>query len=93
MSGDIRHEPNTQRFVLEMNGGTALIQYRKLDEHGTLDLHHTYTPPALRGSGVASRITEHVLRYAREHGLKVVPSCPFVAVFIKRHPEYRDLVA
>jgi predicted GNAT family acetyltransferase len=93
MPGDIRHEPQAQRFVLEVNGDTALIRYRRLDEHGTLDLHHTYTPPALRGSGIASRITEHALRYAREHGHKVVPSCPFVAAFIERHPEYRDLVA
>jgi predicted GNAT family acetyltransferase len=91
MRADIRHEPHAQRFVIDGDGGTALIQYRMLG--GTLDLNHTYTPPALRGSGTASRLAEHALRYAREHGYKVVPSCPFVAAFIARHPEYRDLVA
>lgn len=93
MSADIRHEPHAQRFVIDADGGTALLQYRELDARGTLDFNHTYTPPALRGSGIASRLAEHALRYAREHGYKVVPSCPFVATFIARHPEYRDLLA
>ena len=26
-------------------------------------------------------------------GTRVVPSCPFVAAYIERHPEYRDLLA
>jgi len=92
MSAAIRHEPQSQRFVIDGEGATALIQYRKLDEQ-TLDFNHTYVPVALRGGGIASRLTGHALRYAREHGYKVVPSCPFVAVFIERHPEYQDLVA
>ncbi len=93
MSEEIRHEPASQRFVIDRDGLTALIQYRPLDDSRSIDFYRTYTPPALRGNGLASRLTEHALRFAREHGHKVVPSCPFVATFIARHPEYRDLVA
>jgi hypothetical protein len=93
MSGDIRHEPETHRFAIARDGLTALLEYRTLDDGRTLDLYRTYTPPALRGHGLASHLTEHALRYAREHHHKVVPSCPFVATFIARHPEHRDLVA
>jgi predicted GNAT family acetyltransferase len=92
MSGNIRHEPEAQRFAIDRDGLTALIQYRPLDDGRTLDLYRTYTPAALRGNGLASRLTEHALRYARAHQHKVVPTCPFVATFIARHPEYRDLV-
>jgi uncharacterized protein len=28
----------------------------------------------------------------RARGLKVAPVCPFVAAYIRRHPEYADLV-
>jgi predicted GNAT family acetyltransferase len=38
-------------------------------------------------------LTAHALHYARDHGYAVVPSCPFVAVYIARHPEFRDLTA
>jgi predicted GNAT family acetyltransferase len=93
MSGDFRHEPEAQRFAIDRDGLTALIQYRALDDGRTLDLYRTYTPPALRGNGLASQLTEHALHYARKHDLKIVPTCPFVATFIARHPEHRDLVA
>lgn len=88
----IRHEPDAQRFVLELGGGTGLITYRELASR-VLDLNHTFVPPSLRGGGVASQLTEHALNYAREHGYRVIPSCPFVAAFIDRHPQHRDLLA
>ncbi|HJR71841.1 MAG TPA: GNAT family N-acetyltransferase [Gammaproteobacteria bacterium] len=88
----IRHEPEAQRFVIELAAGTGLIRYRELSGR-VLDLNHTFVPPALRGSGIASQLTEHALRYAREHGYRVIPSCPFVATFIERHPQHRDLLA
>lgn len=90
MDGDIRHDPERRRFTLDVNGALAYLTYREVDGQ-TLDFDHTYVPPALRGGGVASRLTEHGLRYARGRGAQVIPSCPFVAAYIDRHPEHRDL--
>jgi predicted GNAT family acetyltransferase len=92
VSATIRHEPDARRFVLDLPGGTGVITYRELAER-VLDLDHTFVPPALRGGGVASQLAEHALRYARERGYRVIPSCPFVAAFIERHPQHRDLLA
>ena len=39
----------------------------------------------------AAQLVEAGLRWAREQGLKVVPACSYVAVFLQRHPEWRDL--
>jgi predicted GNAT family acetyltransferase len=88
----IRHEPSAQRFVADVDGVTAYINYRELP-NGTLDLHHTFVPPAARGAGIASQLTAHALNHARALGVSVVPTCPFVAAFIRRRPEYRDLVS
>jgi len=87
----VRHEPGAHRFVVTIGGSEALLEYREIDGR-TLDLHHTSVPPALRGSGIASRLTAYALDYAREHGYKVVPTCPFVAAYIDRHPDYRALL-
>jgi predicted GNAT family acetyltransferase len=89
---DIRHEPEAHRFVADVAGTTAYITYREGADR-TLDLDHTFVPPTARGGGIASQLTAHALRYARAEGYKVVPSCPFVAAYIKRHAEFRDLVA
>ena len=86
----IHHEPDAGRFAADVSGKTAYITYR--EHHGQiLELDHTYVPIALRGGGIASQLTRHALRYARERGYRVIPSCPFVARYIERHPEYREL--
>jgi predicted GNAT family acetyltransferase len=91
MPPTVRHEPDKQRFVLEVDGTTGFLQYRELGDR-TLDYNHTFVPSAARGGGIASQLTEHALRYARAGRYKVVPSCPFVAAYIERHPEHRDLL-
>lgn len=53
---------------------------------------HTGVPPAYEGQGIASALVKEGLAYARKEGYKVVPLCSFVAAYIKRHPEYADLL-
>jgi uncharacterized protein len=50
-------------------------------------------PRAARGGGIASQLTAHALKVARDGGYKIVASCPFVAAYIERHAEFRDLLA
>lgn len=86
----IRHEVDARRFVADVGGQLAYITYRERGER-VLELDHTYVPTASRGGGIASQLTAHALDYARGGGYRVIPSCPFVAAYIERHPEYRDL--
>ncbi len=88
---DIRHEEAAHRFVATAEGIDAVLEYHAVDAH-TLDYDHTFVPPAMRGGGIASQLTEYALRYAQDHGFKVIPSCPFVARYIERHPEFASLV-
>ena len=53
---------------------------------------HTSVPPALEGHGIANKLARTALEDARANGLMVVPECPFVASYIRRHQEYLDLV-
>ena len=87
------HDRAANRFRLPLNGaGEAFIEYAELGP-GRLDLLHTVVPPEARDQGIGSEIVEQALRYAREHDLRIVPSCPFVAAYLEEHPEYRDVVA
>jgi hypothetical protein len=88
---DIQHERAAHRFVARTGGVEAVLEYDTADAT-TLDYHHTFVPPALRGRGIASQLAEHALRYARDSGLKVRPTCPFVARYLQRHPEFQPLV-
>ncbi|HEX3365734.1 GNAT family N-acetyltransferase [Phenylobacterium sp.] len=80
----------THRFEAYLDGETAFAEY--VLHNGAIVLPHTVVPPAFEGLGVGSALATTALRYARDHGLTVKPSCPFIAGYIKRHPEWHDLV-
>jgi predicted GNAT family acetyltransferase len=78
------------RFELERDGHVAYLEYNLAGK--VLQLIHTEVPEGLRGKGMASALAESALEWAREHEVKVDVICPSVAAYLKRHPEYSDLV-
>jgi predicted GNAT family acetyltransferase len=78
------------RFEARLGDAVAFAEYRLQD--GTMVLPHTVVPEAFAGQGVGGLLARAALGYAREHGLEVVPTCPFIAAYIVKHPEWRDLV-
>ncbi len=62
-------------------------------EPGSLTLIHTEVGRAFEGKGVGSRLVAEALEDIRRRGLSLVPVCPFVRAYLRRHPEQSDLVA
>jgi predicted GNAT family acetyltransferase len=89
---NIRHDTERHRFEVHLPGGTAFLAYAPGDDQ-ILEMYSTYVPGAERGKGVAAALVEAALAYARAEGFKVIPSCWYVALWIRRHPKYTDLVA
>ncbi len=88
----IHDRPERQRYELEAGGElAAIIEYRLNGD--CIALLHTEVQPAHEGGGIGSQIARHALDDARRRGLKVVPSCSFIAAYVQRHPQYQDLVA
>jgi hypothetical protein len=78
------------QFELEREGKVATLQYTLAGN--VLALLHSEIPESLRGTGIASTLAKTALDWARENKLKVDVVCPFVAGFLKSHPEYDDLI-
>lgn len=89
-SSEIHDAGDRSRFETEVEGHTATLDYRI--EGATIRLVHTEVPPALESRGIGSSLVRHALESARSRGLEVWPQCPFVAAYIRQHPEYLDLV-
>lgn len=92
MTTPIRHEPERSRFVAAIDGAEAVLEYR-VTAPDTRDYHHTFVPPELRGRGLATELVEHALADARAAGVRVVPTCPFVARITSRDSSWDDVVA
>ena len=86
-----RHDTAGHRFTLSVGGALAVLDYRVIDAT-TVEYHHTFVPREFRGRGVASRLAAYALRDALDNRRKVIPTCPFVAAFIRRHPEYAPVL-
>lgn len=63
------------------------------ESKNVIDLYSTYTPPQLRGKGLAAEVVKAALEYAKEKKIKVIPSCWYVRKFIDQNPEYQSLVS
>ena len=88
---DIVDNSTDGRYEAWLDGEPAgLIEYA--DEDGWLIFDHTEVFEAFEGKGVASKLAKAALDDVRARNLYVNPQCPFVTSYIKRHPEYRDLV-
>ena len=85
-----RHEPEAQRFTLPTTP-VSVLDYEL--GAGRVVFTHTGVPSQYRGQGLAARLVEAGLQWAREQGLKVVPACSYVHVYIQRHREWQHLVA
>jgi uncharacterized protein len=67
----------------------GFLQYIRSD--GLVVYPHTEVDPAFEGKGVGGALAKVALDDARARGLQVKATCPFVAAWLVRHPEYKDL--
>ena len=77
--------------VPSVNGAEAVV-LDYVARPGAWDVMHTYADPAFRGTGAASRLVQHVFDEARTAHLKIIPSCPYIPVWVSRPPDSADLV-
>ena len=86
----VRDNPAESRYEAIVDGRLALAQYMLTGENITFT--HTEVPIELEGRGIASQLARYALDDARRRGLRVIPLCPFISAYIRRHPEYNDIV-
>ncbi len=88
----VTDNPDADRYELRLNGRLiGIAAYRR--RPGRVAITHTEVEEACSGRGFGSMLADAALRDARMRGETVVPLCPFIAEYIRRHPEYADLVA
>ncbi|MFE6222572.1 MULTISPECIES: GNAT family N-acetyltransferase [unclassified Streptomyces] len=67
----------------------GLTAYRDRDDRRVF--FHTEVDDAFAGQGLAGILVEQALNDVRAAGLRIVPVCPYVAKFLKKHEEFADI--
>lgn len=56
-------------------------------------IEHTDVSDELRGQNVGFQLVHTAVEYAREHGIKIIPLCPFANSVFKKKPEFADVLS
>ena len=86
----VENNQAAQRYQAQIGQYLAIAAYRL--DGDTMTFTHTQVPKDLEGHGVANKLAHTALEDARARRLTVVPLCPFIASYIRRHQEYVALV-
>ena len=78
-----------KRYELEVDGTRiGLIDYHRTGD--VVDMTHTEVDPQHGGKGYAAMLAAFALEDVRDAGLQVQPTCPYIARYIDRHPEFAN---
>ena len=91
MTSELTDNKARNQFEMITDGILSRIEYMIMGNK--IFLTHTEVPKELEGKGVGSKIVKAALEEVESRGLKLIPLCPFVASYIKRHPEWERILA
>jgi len=87
---DVTDNAAHHRFELKVGDHVAMAYYTLSGD--VITFTHTEVPEALSGQGVGTRLARGALEQVRSRGLRVIAQCPFIAAFIRKNPEFADLL-
>ncbi|MEU6447628.1 GNAT family N-acetyltransferase [Streptomyces sp. NPDC046979] len=86
----VERADDDSRYEILVDGRRAgLTAYRDLGEQRVF--FHTEIDEAFAGQGLGTQLVRQALVDVRASGMRIVPVCPYVAKFLKRHGEFADI--
>ena len=79
------------RFELQLSGAQAFVDFIEIGKK--IVFTHTEVPVGFEGEGIGSLLAQHVIDYARHKKLEVIPLCPFIAAWLRKHPDQQDVLS
>jgi predicted GNAT family acetyltransferase len=78
------HQPDNSRFVLSQDDKECTLEYKLIgtSDIQNIDFSSTYVSFALRGQGLAEKLVEVGLAWAKEQGYQIEASCWYVKKFL-----------
>ncbi len=87
----LHHNEEDKKFELSVQKLLVFIEY-EISDKNQFTLVHTEADPKLAGTGAAQALTEKVFEYIDQNHFSIIPECPYLLSFIKKHPEWKKIV-
>jgi predicted GNAT family acetyltransferase len=89
---EFEHDLERQTFGLKVKKDWVELEYRA-NREGKFFITNLEGPPELLENGLGDKMLEHALHYIKENDYRLIPSCKAIKDYLKRYPEYKELVA
>jgi len=86
------HIPENSRYEIHVDGEVAGFTEAKERDDDVLVFPHTLIEDEFEGQGLGSVLVTGALDDVRRHGVKIEVTCPYIRHFLRKHPEYKDLL-
>ncbi|HEY6504214.1 MAG TPA: GNAT family N-acetyltransferase, partial [Chitinophagaceae bacterium] len=80
-------------FYVEKDGNILAEMVYTMPSPEKMIIEHTEVSDDLRGQNVGYQLVHTAVEYARTHGIKIIPLCPFANSVFKKKPEFSDVLA
>lgn len=87
---EIQHDTNKRRFLLELNGEMAHVDYQLKNDK--MYLTHSEVPYHLRGKGIGKVLVEKTFEKLTEEGYKAIAICSFIKIVAKRSEKWNKII-
>lgn len=89
---EVAYQPESKRYVAKVEGSDDQAYIDVMPGDTAWIFSHVEVAPSLEGQGVASGLVRAALADIRAQGLAIMPLCPYVLAYLRRHPEEADVV-
>ncbi|MBT2550529.1 GNAT family N-acetyltransferase [Arthrobacter sp. ISL-65] len=91
----VRNTPERHRYEI-LDGDAIIGKAHYLPHDGNKGreriFYHTTVSEDYAGQGLAARLVQEALDDTLAAGIAVVPVCPYVKVWLRKHPDYQPLM-
>ena len=84
---------NKGMFYVEYENEIAAEMVYSMRSDTEMVIEHTEVSDALRGKNIGYELVHAGVEYARHHGLKIIPVCPFARSVFNKKPDFSDVLA
>ncbi len=79
-------------FFVQQDGNILAEMVYTMPSADKMIIEHTEVGEELKGQNAGYQMVNTAVEYARRHGLKIIPLCPFANAVFKKKPEYADVL-
>jgi predicted GNAT family acetyltransferase len=89
----VQHVPERSRVEARTDDDRVMGFSQYVVRNGAYVFFHTEVDSAFEGQGIGGRIASGVMDFVRDSGGRIVPQCPFIRGYMRKHEDTQDLLA